>query len=165
MALKGAVDARIGLALQSRLLSDTAESPAIAGVSLEEHLRAAGALLTPPGSMPVFAGMAHDRARRPYIVYGPQSPQSEIEPSRCGTSLVGYANYQVVYIAQMLTPDEQNQGVAVVDRIAALLDGYLVTVSSQEVFFARTGGIWFPDFAASETGVVHTGMVYRVQVR
>lgn len=164
MALKGATDARIHYAIEARLRSDTAEAPAISGVSLEEHLRAAGGLLTPGIGIPLYRDMAHDKAQRPYIVYGKESPESEIEASRCGLPQVGYSNYNVVYVAVHKRLEDDLNTITVVDRIAALLDGYSLEVESQTVFFSRVRSIWAQDFSATETGVVHTGVGYRVQV-
>lgn len=147
----GAIQARINKAIEDRLRSDT---------DLIELMRLAGAIVTP--HLPLYWWMAPAAAERPYLVYGPQERESQVEPTRCGGAGAGAINYEIRCITEGIDP---SGALDILDRLATLLDGYSATIESVAVDFQRVGDVCYPDFAAMENGVTHTGLIYQVLVR
>lgn len=155
-----ALQPRINKAIEDRLRGDTAADPTLSGTSLEELLVALGAVVEPDG-IPLFWSMVPSGSSRPYLIYGPQSRDSEIEANGCGVGDTGTIGYEVGLVLDGIRP---HAGMAAVDRLAALLDGYKVSVESIAVELWRTGDFCYPDPLAGEAGITRSGVVYRCRV-
>lgn len=151
--MAGAIQPRINKAILSRLGTDTALTEALADI---------GALVTPSEGIPLFWFRAPAGIEPPYLVFGPQDTQSTVEPTRCGETGQGQINYIVELITEGINPED---GLAVMDRVGTLLDGYDVVVDGYTVNFQAIGDMCYPEFTASEHGETHTGSVYRVLLR
>jgi hypothetical protein len=148
-----AVQPRINKAILSLLGEDDTLAAALVEI---------GALVTPADGIPIFWFRAPAAQPTPYIVFGPQDAQSVIEPLRCGEAGQGQVDYIVELITEGITPED---GLETMDRVGALLDGYSAVVDEVTVDFQAIGDVCYPDFAVSEMGETHTGLVYRVLVR
>lgn len=157
----GAIQPRINKAIEDRLRADTVANPQASGTSLQALLQSAGALLGVGLVMPIFWERSPAPAIRPYIVYGPQDPQTTLSAPICGIPYQGEVSYQIRYVLDGIDPAG---GIDVIDRIATLLEVYAVSVSGGSIIFFRTGEFSFPDFGAQERGVTVSGIVYRCHV-
>jgi hypothetical protein len=151
--MAGAIQPRINKAILSLLGADA---------TLKGLLADLGALVTPADGAPLFWFRAPASVEPPYIVFGPQDTQSTIEPTRCGEFGQGQINYIVELITEGISPED---GLAAMDRVGVLLDGYDASVDNQVINFQAIGDMCYPDFEASEFGVTHTASVYRVLLR
>lgn len=156
----GAIQPRINKAIEDRLRGDTLASSEVGGVPLAELLRAEGATLS-QGIMPLYWWMAPASAERPHLIYGPQARESETQSGICAVPFAGEVLYEVRYVVDGIDP---SPGIAVLDRLAELLDAYAVEVGQCEVLFSRTGEFCYPDFAASERAASVSGIVFRCHV-
>jgi hypothetical protein len=155
-----AIQARINKAIEDRLRGDTVATPTFAGDSLEALLLAQGAVIEDRG-IPLWWTEAHAGEQKPYLIYGPQARESEIESNGCGVGDTGTIPYEVGLVQEGYTP---SGGIAIVDRLARLLDGYKTTVEGIGVQLWRTGDFCYPDPLAGEVGITRSGVVYRVRV-
>lgn len=149
----GAIQPRINKAIIALLGSDDTLAGLLAGI---------GGLVTPADGVPLFWFRAPANQEPPYLVFGPQDAQSVIDPLRCGEQGSGEVAYVVELITTGITPED---GLATMDRVGTLLDGYSVVVDSMTVDFIAMGDMCYPDFAVSEHGETHSGLIYRVLVR
>lgn len=151
--MAGAIQPRINKAIEDRLRADA---------DLLELLRAAGGLLEPGLTMPIYLYTAPTSASLPYISYAPRDPEMSVSPLRAGAEGDGEIDYQIAYVVEGV---DAYGTIAITDRMAALMDGYTTTVSSEKLNFLRTGSVFFVDFGAREHGVTVCGDIYRVLTR
>lgn len=151
--MAGAIQPRVNKAIQDRLRANAA---------LLELLQEAGAKVTPSEGLPLWWWLAPPSAEPPYIVFGGRDQQSTVTPNRCGEAGDGSIDYVIELITEGLSPAG---GLDIIDAVADLLDGYNVAVEGVQVDFLRIGDVCYPDYAISETGRTHTGLIYRVLVR
>lgn len=155
------VQARINKAITDRLLSDTVRDPQMVGDSLQILMQKAGALLGKDMEIPLYWDMAPSTAKRPYITYGPQQRESQGVSGLCGNP----TEYEVPYEVRLSTTGIDPLGqIAIVDRIGALLSGYLVTIGGLKVELYETGEFCYPDFTAVEKGATISGYAYKCRV-
>ncbi len=155
-----AIQPRINKAIEDRLRGDTVAAPTLSGDSLEALLLAQGAVIEERG-IPLWWVGAHAGEQKPYLIYGPQTRESDIDANGCGVGDTGTIPYEIGLAQEGYAPAD---GIAIVDRLAELLDGYKTTVEGIGVEFWRTGDFCYPDPLAGEVGITRSGVVYRVRV-
>lgn len=150
--MAGAIQPRINKAIIDTLTADESL------LDLVRSLPGSAAL----EALPLYWYRAPASAPRPYVMYGPTVQDTDTEPLRCGDAGLSEDIYEVLLITDGVSP---GGGIAIVDRIADLLDGLTTTVEGVKVSFLRVGGRCIPDYTTLETAVTHNGLKYRAQVR
>ena len=152
-----ALQPRINKAIEDRLRADTIASPTLAGDSLQKTMRDIGVPTDAP-RLPLYWWMAPANAPAPYLIYGPQERESTLTTPGCGTADGGEAIYEVRLVSAGI---EVASDLPVVDRLAALLDNFTVTIAGVDLQFFAVADVCYPEFVTLEKGVTHTGRVYR----
>lgn len=146
-----AVQPRINKAIADALRADT---------SLANLFVSAGGVLDSGEYLPLYWMFAPPRREAPYLVFRKIGDETT-EYSRCGIAVRSRVPYSVDFITPGVDPDNC---IAVVDRMAILLDGLRVAVDGLGVLLHRSGGDSMPDYNAGEAALTITSLYYDVLV-